>query len=230
VSAADMLAAIPLLPYAEWDHKPVIVSAEGTRQTYTLTTPDELQTAVAYEPSAGELELADAQSLMVRGDYPGAIRKITTAIEVALEAALAAALTKTLSPTEVEDRLRKSANDVPGRLRQYCKLAARSLPVDLDHELKRTRGLRHEIVHAGRRLTFDEVGEAQRSVDTGRWIFNWFENQPDRMRRRETTLAKRSLGKMRQPLFPTRITHDGIEVLPINFVNPSQATLPPPGA
>lgn len=38
--------------------------------------------------SPGELELMDALNLMQRGDYSGAVRRVTTAIEVAVEAAV----------------------------------------------------------------------------------------------------------------------------------------------
>jgi hypothetical protein len=69
------------------------------------------------------------------------------------------------------------------------------LPPALRGELESTRAIRHSIVHTGRRIHFSERGEAQRSVDTGRWIFNWLQSEPDRTKLREKGLALRSLGR-----------------------------------
>ena len=117
---------------------------------------------------------------MERGDYSEAVRRIVTAIEAQTEFLLRKELLKRHALPDVEKKLKASEKDFPGRVRQYQKLSRRKLPDHLHKELTRTRMLRHSIVHNGKRITHGERGQAQRSVDTGRWIFNWLENQPAR--------------------------------------------------
>jgi hypothetical protein len=132
---------------------------------------------------------------MERGDYSGAVRRITTAIEAQTEFALRQELLKKHPLPDVEKRLKASENDFPGRFRQYQKLSRRKLSDTLNEELETTRTLRHSIVHSGKRVPFNDRGQAQRSVDTGRWIFDWLENQPARFDLREKKIGKRSLGR-----------------------------------
>ena len=178
---------------------------------YKLTEPATLQLAMSAEASTGELELLDAMNLMERGDYSGAVRRITTAIEAVLESVLRDELRKRYPEAEVATKLHASRNDFPGRLRQYEKLSGRKLPEDLSEDLEATRIIRHSIVHQGTRISYAQRGRAQRSVDTGRWIFNWFENQPARAEKREKTLALRSLGRHRS-IYDAEITPDGVAV------------------
>jgi hypothetical protein len=112
---------------------------------------------------------------------------------------------------EAEKLLRDTENDFPGRFRQYLKLSRRKLPHGLDKELDMTRALRHSIVHDGKRIPFNEHGRAQRSVDTGRWIFDWLENQPARFDVREKKIGKRSLGR-HFSLYYSEITPAGVVV------------------
>jgi len=188
---------ITLQKYATWDEKPVIVNnpSGGVRERYKLIEPSELQTALNVQPSAGEFELLDALNFMERGDYSDAVRRITTAIEAQTEFALRQELLKKHPLPDVEEKLKASENDFPGRLRQYQKLSGRQLTDVLAKELDMTRTLRNSIVHRGKRITYGERGQAQRSVDTGRWIFNWVENQPARSAIREKTTGKQSIGK-----------------------------------
>jgi hypothetical protein len=200
---------VGLLPYADWDYKPLIGPSEGQPEEYRLTEPSALQASMSVGASAGELELLDAINLMERGDYSGAVRRITTAIEVVLESVLREELRQRCSKAEVANKLRASQTDFPGRLRQYQKLSRRRMSKQLSQDLETTRTTRQKIVHEGTRISYAERGRAQRSVDTGRWIFNWLENQPDRAERREKKPAIRSLGR-HFSIYKAEITSDGV--------------------
>jgi hypothetical protein len=166
---------------------------------------------MAAEASAGELELLDAVNLMERGDYSGAVRRIITAIEAELESVLRDELRKQYPEAEVCARLHASQNDFPGRLRQYQKLSGRKMHNADREDLETTRALRHGIVHEGKRISYAQRGRAQRAVDTGRWIFNWLENQSKRADRREKQLALRSL-RRHFSIYEAEITSDGVVV------------------
>lgn len=202
---------IILQDYAAFDAKPMIAnkSSGGAEERYKLIDPSELQSALTFQPSAGEFELLDALNFMERGDYSGAVRRITTAIEAQTEFALRQELLKKHPKEDAEKRLKDTEDDFPGRLRQYQKLSRRKLPDYLDKELDMTRTLRHSIVHRGTRITFGERGQAQKSVDTGRWIFNWLENQPARRDIRERKIGMRSLGR-HFSLYSAEITPTGV--------------------
>lgn len=201
---------VVLLDYAKWDEKPVITSG-SSNERYKLIDEAQLKSAINMQPSAGEFELLDALNFMERGDYSGAVRRITTAIEAQTESVLRQELLKIHSPADVEVKLEASKNDFPGRLRQYEKLGKRKLPASLHTELDTTRDLRHKIVHEAFRITFRERWQAQKAVDTGRWIFNWLENQSDRRDVREKLIAKRSLGRSNST-FEAEITPAGVIV------------------
>lgn len=207
---------VVLLDYASWDRKPQIGPLGGELETYQLTIPPDLQGALdGLAPTAGELELLDALNLMERGDYSGAVRRVTTAIEAIVEDVLRSQLRARHPADEVESRLTTSRNDFPGRVRQYCKLSGRRLPEQFDDELERTRATRHAIVHGAHRIPFVDRGSAQRSVDTGRWIFNWFEDRPDRSAARERLIATRSVGR-HTTLFDAELTEEGAVVRGFN--------------
>jgi hypothetical protein len=202
---------VSLLNYAEWDRKPVIGPIGGSLETYSLIEPSDLQAKMDGEAHAGELELLDALNFMERVDYTGAVRRITTAIEAVVEFVLRAELLKHYAEAEVNQRLQASRNDFPGRVRQFEKLSGRQLDEQLRQELEVTRSLRHDIVHRGRRITFADRGQAQRAVDSGRWIFNWFENQPDRVQLREKRIGVRSIGR-HFSFFDAEIAPDGVVI------------------
>jgi hypothetical protein len=180
-------------------------------ETLALIAADALQTAMSEQGSPGEMELLDALNLMERGDYSGAVRRVTTALEVIIEFALRTELLTRHPESAVEEQLRSSRNDFPGRVRQYEKLSGRRLRPEQRADLERTRALRHEIVHQGTRVRFSDRGRAQTAVDTGRWLFNWFENRPDRVTVREKRLALRSLGR-HFSMFDAYIEPDGVVV------------------
>jgi hypothetical protein len=204
---------IVLLDYAAWDEKPVIYSSmtDSKGERYELIDAAKLQSAVNIKPSAGEYELLDASNFMERGDYSGAVRRITTAIEAQLESVLRQELLKIYPAFEVDKKLEASEDDFPGRLRQYQKLSRRKLSAALEKELETTRNLRHSIVHNAYRIPFSQREQAKRCVDTGRWIFDWLENQPTRVDVREKRIAKRSLGR-HFSLFNAEITPTGVIV------------------
>jgi len=202
---------VVLLNYAAWDEKPIIYTTGGSCERYKLIDETELQSAMSAEPNSGEYELLDALNFMERGDYSGAVRRATTAIEAQLESALRQELLKIHPVTEVEKKLKASENDFPGRLRQYQKLSRRKLSAAQEKELETIRTLRHSIVHNAYRIPLEERERAQEAVDTGRWIFNWIENQPTRKDIRGKRIAKRSLGR-HISLFSAEITPTAVIV------------------
>ena len=179
-----------------------------TQDELSLSTPEKLQAAMAVAFDPAEFELVDAMNRMERGDYSGAVRRVCTAIEAELERVLRNALLRVMSGAEVEEALRASQTDFPGRLRQYARLRREAVPPVHQAELEQTRSLRHEIVHRGLRIQFAERGRAQRAVDTGRWFFNWLQQDEERTRLRERGLGLRSLGRNLWA-FPGQLTPDG---------------------
>jgi hypothetical protein len=204
---------VVLQDYKAWDKKPVMLKnlTDTVGERFNLIEPSDLQLGMNTAASAGEYELLDSLNLMERGDYSGAVRRITTAIEAQTESILRQELLKSYLLPEVEKRLKLTEMNFPLRLTQYQKLSGRTLPNAFDSDLKTTRSLRHSIVHRGRRITFNERAQAERAVNTGRWIFNWLENQPDRSKIRENLIAKRSLGR-HYSLYNAEITPAGVTV------------------
>ncbi len=214
----QQLFRICLLEYANFDCKPHSIPFEDIDKPDAHGEPFEhvsfasLQDALAErQPSDGEFELLDALNFMIRGGYSDAVRRITTAIEAILESALRRELIKRYPSPEVEQKLLASRSDFPGRLRQYEKLSGRRVADHSRASLDRIRELRHEIVHCGRRLSFSEGPLAERCVDTGRWIYNWIEDDATRRKTRETKNAFRSLGKHFH-IIDSSLTADGAVV------------------
>jgi hypothetical protein len=221
-------ARIALVPYREWDIKPrgytqpfeeilKAVSA-GKRPDpptlpYKFIEPDELQKKMSFVASPGEFELIDALNFMERGDYSGAVRRITTAIEAIVESVVAKAVELKEGQRAAAKFLKETETNFPKRLAKYEELTGRSLPSALRKDLHITRKLRHKIVHRAYRVGPPERGRAQKAVDTGRWIFNWFENDSSRFDVREKRIAFRALGRdIAAGVFPTRITVEGVVV------------------
>lgn len=204
-------STVRLMDYRGWDGKPLVGGRGHPMIPMMLITPSDLQSAVGGPSTPGELEMLDALNLVQRGDYSGAVRRVSTSIEVILEAVLRVELSGRHSDDEVREKLEQSKNDVPGRLRQYIKLSRRTAPAGLLAELDRTRALRHAVVHDGLRIPYPDRGVVERAVETGRWLFNWFENDVTRAQRREGLLGLRSLGR-HLPLYGARITPNGVVV------------------
>lgn len=214
---------VVLMPYKEWDERPLEIGrppedgGERPARQFQFTDGAALDSIDSSVATPGEFDLLDARSLMERGDYTGAVRRATTAIEAVVGWRLRKELLNRCSEAEVETRLTASENDFPGRLRQLQKMLGTSEAwKGLTQQFDVTRQIRHDIVHRGRRLAHDERGIAQRSVDTGRWLFNHIEDLPARARLRDYGVLK-SVGRVALATrFPTRVTSSGIEVLPLH--------------
>jgi hypothetical protein len=217
-----------LVPYRSWDTKPIRTEPHGETfgaqfsptnppSFYQLIREDELREQVATAvATSGEFELLDAQNLMERGDYSGAVRRITTAIEVIVEALVGEEIKRKEGEKSAARFLKETATNFNRRLKKYQTISGRVLPDVLFKELGTTRKLRHRIVHGGYRIDASERGTAQRSIDTGRWIFNWLENDGERQKVREKRIAFRSLGRdLTFGVFPTDITPEGVVVFPL---------------
>jgi hypothetical protein len=210
-----------LLPYREWDAKPVTIEDGETPgdppkvQQFEWTNLDALAATSSEDATLGEFDLLDARSLMERGDYTSAVRRTVTAVEAVLRWALVTELEKIHPPADAEQRASKTDNDFPGRLAQWRKLARPQISQQEFDEFQTTREIRHEIVHRGRRLTHKDRGRAQRAVDTGRWLYNKIEDKPGRARLRDYGVLK-SAGRVALALrFPSTIDIDGITLGPL---------------
>jgi hypothetical protein len=223
--------ASALAPYRVWDGKPrgfdlpfdeiVEKISKGEKLDpptlpYELIREGDLRAKISAAASPGEFELLDALNLMERGDYSGAVRRVTTAIEVVVEAVVGKSVEEKEGGRSAVRFLRETETNFPRRVSRYEGLSGRSLPDALRKELQVTRKLRHRIVHRGYRIGPGERGRAQRAVDTGRWTFNWFENDDARRDVREKRIAFRSLGRdLTAGVFRPRITPDGVVLSPI---------------
>jgi hypothetical protein len=148
---------------------------------------------------------------MERGDYSGAVRRVTTAIEVLVEEVVRREIEAKHGEQAADRFLQDTKTRFDRRIQRYEDLSGRTLLDGLRKELKATRTLRHRIVHSGYRIGPHERGRAQRSVDTGRWIFDWFENDPGRRKLRESKMAYRGLGRdLYAGIFSPEITADGV--------------------
>ncbi len=186
---------IVLLDYAKWDFRPLLRHSGENVETYNLISPEELQVAMSTQPSAGEFELLDATNLLQRSDYSGAVRRVATAIEALVSSLLRVELVNHYG----EERAGRIYNDLKHntfkQMQRYLTLSGRDMPEYYSTELTAIRNLRHDIVHHGYRVSFVERGLAQRSVDIGRWLYNWLEQRPERVEVREKRIALRSLGR-----------------------------------
>ena len=208
---------ITLVNYRNWDAIPMIYNLTDPSEKpklYQLIEADDLRNSLSFSPTPGELELLDALNLMETGDYSGAVRRITTAIEVIVEAVVGKAVEVANGKRAAEKFLKDTKMRFPERPKAYEKLTSRQIPKGVLKALNETRDLRHQIVHKGRRIGQSERGIAQKAVDTGRWAFNWFENDQARRDVREKRIGLRSLGRdLSAGLFPSKITPDGIVML-----------------
>jgi hypothetical protein len=211
--------ATVLLRYKEWDDKPILIGQDGTRRQFAWTSPEAISSSRDLAPTPGEFDLLDARSLMERGDYNGAVRRTVTAIEAVLRWALNNELRKKYDEAEAERKTANTDNDFPGRLKQWKKLTKPKISQVLFDEFERTRKIRHDIVHRGLRLTFADRGSAHRAVDTGRWLYNKIESDPEREHLREFGGGglQRAVGRAAMTVrFPSVISGDRIVLGPID--------------
>jgi hypothetical protein len=201
-----------LFPYRGWDHRPMVQLIEG----------EQLQSNFTTEATPGEFELLDALNLIERGDYSGAVRRVTTAIEVVVEAVLERALITAEGNAAAAKFLKDTRRDFLRRVTKYESLSGRTLSHSKRSTLETTRRLRHEIVHKGYRIASGERGNASKAVDTGRWTFNWFENDDNRRAVREKRIEN-SMGRdMIYGIFGGHITSEGV-TLTAPSAKPSRA-------
>jgi hypothetical protein len=228
-----------LVPYREWDLKPKgfatpfeelikkVLSGEKLdppTRPYKLIEEGELQNGISMVSAPGEFELLDSLNLMERGDYSGAVRRITTALEVIVESVVGRAVEVAEGKRSAVKFLKNTETNFRRRVEKYEELSGRTLPNALRREMFATRKLRHRIVHRGYRIGPGERGRAQRAVDTGRWAYNWFESNKERFDVREKKIAFRSLGRaLTAGVFPTKITPEGVVV----SMFPHGAAIPP---
>ncbi len=188
---ADVIVRVP---YLAWNGKPEVHEG-GSVHPHELIDAAGLQDALALAPSPGELDLLDSANLLERGDFAGAVRRIATALEVALAAALWAAVADRFPADEVAAEVGRNETDFFRRFKQYMAVSGRGQPTGLWESLEEMRRLRRLMVHEGYRLEHRDRWRAEKGVVTGRWLFNWIEQDESRARRRETGLARRSLGR-----------------------------------
>lgn len=91
-----------IVGYRQWDYKPAVVDASKKPTVYRLIDAEDLRKQVPIPPTPGELELLDALNLMERGDYSGAVRRVTTAIEVVVEHVVGKAIESAKGKREAE--------------------------------------------------------------------------------------------------------------------------------
>jgi hypothetical protein len=203
-----------LQPYRTWDIKPQVLHKHSKQLVpYQLIDASVLAVAVLRNATPGEFELLDALNFMERGDYSDAVRRITTAIEVIVAYAVGAEVEAKCGKPASEKFLKDTRMNFPERVKRYQQATGRTLPAGLAQDLRDTREIRNRIVHGGYRISQGEQGRAQRCVDTGRWLFNWFENDPARQTVREGRIAFRSLGRdLSDGMFTSKIGSDGVTV------------------
>jgi hypothetical protein len=205
------LIHVNIFPYSAWDQKPALIPLNKKPEIYNLISSADFLSNLTIEPGPGELEVLDAINYFERGNYADAVRRIVTSIEVILEANLRNLLLLGLSSSDVEKKLGKSRNRFPERLKEYEKLCGRILPTGSRKNLDDIRNLRHSIVHRASRIPFIDRFKAEKAVVTGRWLYNWFENDPSRASVREKNIATRSLGK-NFTRFDSEINSTGVAV------------------
>ena len=104
-------------PFSELTRK--IVSGEeldAPTLPYKLIEENELQNGLSIIPAPGEFELLDSLNLMERGDYSGAVRRITTALEVIVESVVGKAVEAAEGKRSAVTFLKNTKNNFPRRV------------------------------------------------------------------------------------------------------------------
>ena len=209
-----------LLPYKRWDRKPIAIEAGDNPgdpdkiTQFEWASREELAAASSSDATPGEFDLLDARSLMERGDYSGAVRRTTTAVETIATWVLPDELRRARGADEADRLLRRTEGNTRARFKLWRELPHPDIGQQLLDEFEATRSIRNEIVHEGRRLTLEDRGRAQRSVDTGRWLYNKIEAKPDRARLRDYGVLK-ATGRVTLDLrFGATLGREGITLGP----------------
>jgi hypothetical protein len=216
---------VVLMPYKGWDQKPCVVEGMDSAnkpktRVFEWSPLGDLTAASSQDATPGEFDLLDARSLMERGNYTGAVRRTVTAIEAVLAWALLGELAKKYDSAEAALQLQKTDTDFPGRWRQWRKLANSQTGQGEFDRFQKTRDIRHEIVHRGRRLTHLDRFVAQQAVDTGRWLYSKIEGKPHRaaLRTKSDKNPLKSAGRMAMAIrFPAILNADGITLIPLKL-------------
>jgi len=146
-----------LVPYRMWDYKPAIFNTpDSPAVPYQLIKGDDLCTGISTVGTPGEFDLMDALNLMERGDYSGAVRRISTAIEAVVAAVAFEQVDVAEGTQKAEKFLQDTQMDFIRRIKKYEKLSKREFPKYFQTELTATRKLRHRIVHQAYRITSSE--------------------------------------------------------------------------
>ena len=131
-----------LVPYREWDFKPrgfATPFEELTKRIlsgqklgpptlpYKLIEESDLQNGISIVPAPGEFELLDSLNLMERGDYSGAVRRITTALEVIVESVVGTAVQAAEGSRSAVKFLKDTETNFRRRVERYEQLSARTL-------------------------------------------------------------------------------------------------------
>ncbi len=129
---------IGIVPYREWDMKPrgfaqpmneIVDAILAGRKVAPATLPykliegHDLQGKMTLAAGPGEFELLDALNLMERGDYSGALRRLTTAIEVIVESVVLKAMEVAEGRNAALQFIAKSKMNFRGRLAKYETLS-----------------------------------------------------------------------------------------------------------
>ncbi len=188
LSAEGIKFNIILFPYLATESRPAVTNLAKPSEVrpYTAASLEDIQKIAGIDATPGEVELLDGWCLYYRGRHADSIRSFVTAIEVVLEARLREVMRALgASPEDVERTLLETRNKFMKRLDYYCHLTQSRVPGPLLHvlptlngvrlkwELEQTRDLRHEIVHAGRRLDRNLERPMSRVAETMTWLFNW---------------------------------------------------------
>jgi hypothetical protein len=218
-----------VFPYNAEDSLPTIQGShtEPARQLYSAATLEEVEHAAQKVGLPGEVELLDAWSLYYRGRYADSIRSLVTAIEVLLEARLREKLRERgTAPDAAEKLVHESRNSFEKRLSLYCDLSGSRVPgpwlswvpyingVRLSREIEQTRLLRHDIVHAGRRLDHSLLRPMRRATEATTWFFDWLSEGGDFAQRQRRHYSFFEAIR-NNPILGTRITPEGVRVLPL---------------
>lgn len=212
VSSAQRSLKLCLVEYRGWDHKPNLNDGQN-RFPYVLLSPEDLGKSIKNRSaSPGEHDLINALHMMETGDYNGAVRRVTTAIEVLAEELLLLELKSRYNQEEMDRLFNKIKNNFPEKMEKYLEMSDRKLPNWIREQLEKIRKMRQRIVHYAHQIDYNNRGAAQELVDKGRWIYNWFENEPHKSELREHHIALRSLGRDLGSIYRYEITSKGIVV------------------
>jgi hypothetical protein len=117
----------------------IIDTPGGQPEFYQLVEGAQLRDHFTTEATPGELELLDALNFIERGDYSGAVRRVTTAIEVVVEAVLEQALVAAEGKDAAAKFIKDTRTNFPKRVAKYESLSGRTLPNGHRTALEQTR-------------------------------------------------------------------------------------------